>query len=243
MLTTRVSTTTDRSLTSQSQSHIELVQALEVEISPEVLQLALTHRSFAYENGGLPTNERLEFLGDSVLGIVTTDTLYHQYSDRPEGDLAKMRSTIVSARALAEVARTIDLGPNIYLGKGETRDGGADKESILADTLEAVLGAVYIDQGLEVAAALVHRLFDPLIERAGGLGAGLDWKTSLQERTTELGLGLPSYQVAEDGPEHDKTFMADAVINGEICGSGQGRNKKVAEQIAAEQAWKSLQDQ
>ncbi|MFZ1361531.1 MAG: ribonuclease III [Candidatus Nanopelagicales bacterium] len=230
-------------MTSQSPSHYELVQALEIEISPELLQLALTHRSFAYENGGLPTNERLEFLGDSVLSIVTTDTLYHSYSDRPEGDLAKMRATIVSARALAGVARTIDLGPNIYLGKGETNDGGADKDSILADTLEAILGAAYLDQGLEVAAALIHRLFDPLIERAGELGAGLDWKTSLQERTTELGLGLPKYQVSEEGPEHDKTFSARAVVAGDEKGVGQGRTKKVAEQIAAEQAWNALQDQ
>lgn len=228
-------------MTSSSSSHDELVQALEIEISPELLQLALTHRSFAYENGGLPTNERLEFLGDSVLSIVTTDTLYHVYSERPEGDLAKMRATVVSARALAGVARTIDLGPNIYLGKGETNDGGANKDSILADTLEAILGATYLDQGLEAAAELIHRLFDPLIERAGELGAGLDWKTSLQERTTSLGLGLPKYVVSEEGPEHDKTFIAQAIVAGEEKGVGQGRTKKVAEQIAAEQAWNSLQ--
>ena len=239
----RVSTTTDRSLTSQPKSHDELVQALEVNVSPELLQLALTHRSYAYENGGLPTNERLEFLGDSILGVVVTDTLYNDFPDRPEGELAKMRAAVVNARALADVARTIGLGTNIYLGKGESKSGGSDKDSILADTLEAVLGAVYIDQGLEPAAGLVHRLFDPLIERSGGLGAGLDWKTSLQERTAELGLGAPMYRVVDEGPEHDKEFHASVFVADEVRGQGKGRSKKVAEQIAAEQAWTALQDQ
>lgn len=239
----RVSTTTDRSLTNQTPNHNELVQALAVKISPELLQLALTHRSYAYENGGLPTNERLEFLGDSVLGIVTTDTLYNSYPDRPEGELAKMRSAVVNARALAEVARTIDLGSYVYLGKGESQSGGSDKDSILADTLEAVLGAVYIDQGIEVAGELVHRLFDPLIARSGELGAGLDWKTSLQERTAELGLGVPTYRVSDEGPEHDKQFNAQVLVADDVRGVGVGRSKKIAEQIAAEQAWNSLKDQ
>ena len=141
------------------------------------------HRSFAYENGGLPTNERLEFLGDSVLGLIVTDTLFRSYPDLPEGQLAKLRAAVVNMRALAGVARGLDLGSYVRLGKGEEGTGGRDKSSILADTLEAVIGAVYLDQGLEAADALVHRLFDPVIARSARLGAGLDWKTSLQELT------------------------------------------------------------
>lgn len=229
-------------MTNPSQNHIELVQALEVEVPTELLQLALTHRSYAYENGCIPTNERLEFLGDSVLGIIVTDTLYHSFPDRAEGELAKMRASIVNTRALADVARTIGLGENVYLGKGETQSGGADKDSILADTMEAVIGAVYLDQDLEAAASLIHRLFDPLIELSGRLGAGLDWKTSLQERTAELGLGAPSYRVKHNGPEHDKEFKAKVIVAEQTLGSGVGRSKKIAEQIAAEQAWNALKD-
>ncbi len=144
---------------------------------------ALTHRSYAYENGGLPTNERLEFLGDSVLGLVVTDTLYRTHPDLPEGQLAKLRAAVVNSRALAEVGRGLELGSFIRLGRGEEGTGGRDKASILADTLEAVIGAVYLDQGLDAAGELVHRLFDPLIEKSSNLGAGLDWKTSLQELT------------------------------------------------------------
>src|SRR5690349_12691270 len=158
-------------------------------LDPELLELALTHRSFAYENGGLPTNERLEFLGDSVLGVVITETLYLTHPDLSEGRLAKLRAAVVNARALADVARTIGLGPHIRLGKGEESTGGHDKASILADTVEAVIGAAYLsggreggpDSGFQNAAALVHLLFDPLLDAAAALGAGLDWKTSLQE--------------------------------------------------------------
>ena len=149
----------------------------------ELLERALTHRSFAYENGGLPTNERLEFLGDSVLGLIVTDTLFREYPDLPEGQLAKLRAAVVNMRALAGVARGLQLGSYVRLGKGEEGTGGRDKASILADTLEAVLGAVYLDCGLSEADALVHRLFDPVIARSARLGAGLDWKTSLQELT------------------------------------------------------------
>jgi ribonuclease III len=154
-------------------------------LDPELLELALTHRSYAYENGGLPTNERLEFLGDSVLGIVITETLYRTHPDLSEGRLAKLRAAVVNARALAEVARTIGLGPYIRLGKGEESTGGHDKSSILADTVEALIGATYLsggpDGGFESARQLVHLLFDPLLDAAAALGAGLDWKTSLQE--------------------------------------------------------------
>ncbi|MEI8082096.1 MAG: ribonuclease III, partial [Actinomycetes bacterium] len=139
---------------------------LAVDIDPELLELALTHRSYAYEHGGLPTNERLEFLGDAVLGLVVTDTLYRTHPGRPEGQLAKMRASIVNARSLADVARGINLGQHIRLGRGELSTGGQDKSSILADTLEALIGAVYLDCGLGAATDLLHRLFDPSIYRA-----------------------------------------------------------------------------
>jgi ribonuclease-3 len=213
---------------------------LDVTLDLELLDRALTHRSYAYENGGLPTNERLEFLGDSVLGLVVTDTLFRIHPDLPEGQLAKLRAAVVNMRALADVARTLGLGAFIRLGRGEETTGGRDKSSILADTVEAVIGAVYLDRGLEVASTLVHRLFDPLVEEASGLGAGLDWKTSLQELTATLGLGVPDYHVSEQGPDHEKTFTAVVRVAGADRGGGTGRNKKEAEQGAAEAAWTAL---
>ncbi|KRV50985.1 ribonuclease III [Wenjunlia vitaminophila] len=204
---------------------------------------ALTHRSYAYENGGLPTNERLEFLGDAVLSLVVTDTLYRVHPDLAEGQLAKLRAAVVNARALAGVARGLDLGRFVRLGRGEEGTGGRDKNSILADTLEAVLGAVYIDRGLDAASELIHRLFDPLIEASSNLGAGLDWKTSLQELTATAGIGVPEYGVTEEGPDHEKTFTATARVGGEAYGTGTGRSKKEAEQKAAETAWHAIREQ
>ncbi len=232
----------------EGQSADELVAAtfsglearLGTKVSPGVMTRALTHRSFAYENGGLPTNERLEFLGDSVLGLVVTDTLFRTHPDLPEGQLAKLRAAVVNMRALADVGRSLDLGAYVRLGKGEEATGGRDKSSILADTVEAVIGAVYLDRGLDEASGLVHRLVDPLIEAAAGLGAGLDWKTSLQERTAGLALGVPDYQVSESGPDHEKTFVARVVVAGVVRGQGSGRSKKEAEQEAAATAWESL---
>ncbi|HEY1625627.1 MAG TPA: ribonuclease III [Streptosporangiaceae bacterium] len=218
----------------------ELQRVLGVAIFPASLERALTHRSYAYENGNLPTNERLEFLGDSVLGLVVTDTLYTGYPNLPEGQLAKLRAAVVQMGALAEVARELRLGAFIRLGKGEEVTGGRDKPSILADTLEAVIGAVYIDCGLAEATALVHRLFDPVIKRAAQLGAGLDWKTSLQELTAVETLGVPEYQVSESGPDHQKSFRAEVRVGGQVLGSGAGRTKKAAEQQAAEAAWTAI---
>jgi ribonuclease III len=215
----------------------ELLAALGVPLGPDVMERALTHRSFAYENGGLPTNERLEFLGDSVLGLIVTDTLFNEYPDLPEGQLAKLRAAVVNMRALAGVARGLRLGAYVRLGKGEEGTGGRDKSSILADTLEAVLGAVYLERGLGEADALVHRLFDPVIARSARLGAGLDWKTSLQELTAAEILGVPEYHVDESGPDHQKSFRASVRIGGRTYGDGEGRSKKEAEQQAAEAAW------
>ncbi|WP_246000051.1 ribonuclease III [Nocardioides pocheonensis] len=212
-------------------------------LDPELLELALTHRSFAYENGGLPTNERLEFLGDSVLGVVITETLYRTHPDLSEGRLAKLRAAVVNARALAEVARTIGLGPYIRLGKGEESTGGHDKSSILADTVEAIIGAAYLSGGFETAGALVHLLFDPMLTAAAALGAGLDWKTSLQEFCAEHDLGVPQYVIEDDGPDHLKTFTAQVRVADRLHGHGVGRSKKEAEQQAAESAYRTLVDE
>ncbi len=222
----------------------ELRDALgEPPLDPELLQLALTHRSFAYENGNLPTNERLEFLGDSVLGVVVTETLYRTHPDLSEGRLAKLRAAVVNARALAEVARAIGLGEHIHLGKGEEATGGRDKSSILSDTVEALIGAVYLSGGFDNAATVVHRLFDPMLESAAALGAGLDWKTSLQELSALHELGVPEYVIEDDGPDHMKTFTARVRVADRLHGHGVGRSKKEAEQQAAESAYRTLSEE
>jgi ribonuclease III len=205
-----------------------------------LLRRALTHRSYAYENGGLPTNERLEFLGDAVLSIVVTDHLYTTYAEMPEGTLAKLRASVVNMNALADVARGIGIGEWLLLGRGEEISGGRDKASILADTFEALLGAVYLDRGLATAAKVIHRFFDPLMADAATRGASLDWKTSLQELTAARLLGVPEYVVTESGPDHAKRFVARAVVAAREWGAGEGRSKKEAEQKAAEAAWTAL---
>ena len=220
-----------------------LRDALGVELPGELLGLALTHRSWAYENGGVPTNERLEFLGDSVLGLVVTDELYRSQPGLPEGQLAKLRASVVNMTSLADVARRLGdggIGRHLLLGRGEEATGGREKDSILADGMEALIGAVHLGCGLDVAAAVVHRLFDPLLVEAATRGAGLDWKTSLQELGAARGLGAPVYRVQDDGPDHAKVFTASVALGGEVCGTGTGRTKKAAEQIAAEAAWRAL---
>lgn len=220
-----------------------MLEALGVTLGPELLVLSLTHRSYAYENGGLPPNERLEFLGDAVLGLVVTDHLYTTHPDLPEGQLAKLRASVVNMHALARVARGLGeggLGAHLLLGKGEELTGGRDKASILADGLEAVIGAVYLAHGIEIARKLVHHLFDGLLAEAPLRGAGLDWKTSLQELTASAGLGVPEYRVEDTGPDHRKEFAATVLIGGRPLGTGSGSTKKEAEQKAAETAWRSL---
>ena len=221
----------------------ELTDALGVSIDAELLRRALTHRSYAYEHGGLPHNERLEFLGDSVLGITVTESLYRAHPDLPEGRLAKLRASVVNMRALADVARRIGprgLGAYLYLGRGEESTGGRDKSSILADALEAVLGAIYFEHGLPVSSRVVHDLFDELMREVAESGAGLDWKTSLQELTAERGLGVPEYVMTAEGPDHEKTFTAAANVAGENFAASTGRSKKEAEQAAAETAWRAI---
>ena len=222
----------------------ELLDALGVDLPDELLTLSLTHRSYAYEHGGLPTNERLEFLGDAVLGLTVTDELFRRHPDRSEGDLAKLRASVVNTQALAEVARNLTeqgLGAHVLLGRGEINTGGADKSSILADTMESLLGAIYLHHGHgHVAREVILRLFGPLLDAAPTLGAGLDWKTSLQELTAARGLGAPSYQVTSTGPDHHKEFTAVVIVTDTEYGSGVGRSKKEAEQHAAAAAWKAL---
>jgi ribonuclease-3 len=230
---------------SQRPARALLEAAFGVALDPDICERALTHRSYAYENGGLPTNERLEFLGDAVLGLVVTSALYLAHPDLAEGQLAKLRASVVNMRALADVARTLGpggLGAHLYLGKGEESTGGRDKASILADTLEALLGAIYLQHGLDVAGQVVHHLFDPVMADAAKRGAGLDWKTSLQELTAAMALGVPEYRIEEEGPDHAKTFTATAVVAGEELGTGVGRSKKEAEQKAAELTWRRLRE-
>jgi ribonuclease III len=226
-----------------SSSRDELCALLGVpQLDRKLLDLALTHRSFAYENGKLPTNERLEFLGDAVLGVIVTESLYLAHPELSEGRLAKLRAAVVNARALAEVGRALGLGDHVLLGRGEETTGGRDKSSILSDTVEALIGAIYLDLGFDGASGVVHRLFDPVMAAAAGLGAGLDWKTSLQELAAALGLGVPEYLIDDSGPDHAKTFVARVRVTSGIYGEGIGRSKKEAEQQAAETAWRTLRE-
>ena len=221
-----------------------LLDAMGVELPEDLLTLALTHRSYAYEHGGLPTNERLEFLGDAVLGLTITDELFHRHPDRSEGDLAKLRASVVNTHALADVGRHLTdegLGAHLLLGRGEVNTGGADKSSILADGMESLLGAVYLHHGIGVARDVILRLFGDLLDTAPTLGAGLDWKTSLQELTAARNLGSPSYVVSSTGPDHDKEFTAVVIVMETEYGTGIGRSKKEAEQKAAAAAWNALE--
>jgi ribonuclease III len=220
-----------------------LLKALGVDLPEELLTIALTHRSYSYENGGLPTNERLEFLGDAVLGLTITEELYHRHPDRSEGDLAKLRASIVNTQALAEVGRQLSaggLGSHLLLGKGEENSGGADKASILADGVESLLGAIYLEHGAAAAREVILRLFADLLDTAPTLGAGLDWKSSLQELTAARGMGAPSYVVTSTGPDHDKEFTATVVVTDTEYGRGVGHTKKEAELKAAAAAWNAL---
>ncbi|TFD75152.1 ribonuclease III [Cryobacterium fucosi] len=214
---------------------------LGVSIDPGLLELALTHRSYAYEHGGVPTNERLEFLGDSILGQAVTVMLYREFPRLDEGSLAKRRASLVSSVALAEIARGIGLGEFIRLGRGEILTGGRDKGSILADTVEALIGAVYLDSGASAASALVLRLIAPLLNDPGHFGVSMDPKTSLQEAAARLGSGVPVYEIAESGPDHSKVFIATVTV-GIITATGEGTSKKHAEMAAALGAWTVLSD-
>ncbi|MGI9198695.1 MAG: ribonuclease III [Candidatus Nanopelagicaceae bacterium] len=218
----------------------QLTARLGLDIRQELLQLAFTHRSFAYENGLTETNERLEFLGDSVLGLVVTEELYNKYPDLDESRLSPLRSGIVNMRALADIARELELGQYIRIGKGEELTGGRDKNSLLADSLEALIGAIYLSHGFAESQRVVRNLIGSTLESAMSKGAGLDGKTALQELAASRKLSAPEYQVTESGPDHDKTFVATAVVGGVAVASGEGKSKREAEQIAARIAYDKL---
>jgi ribonuclease-3 len=202
---------------------------------------AVAHRSWCAENPGSSSNERLEFLGDAVLGLVVTDHLFRSYPDLPEGELAKVRASVVNSAALAEVAAELDIGAALLLGKGEDQSGGREKPSILADAMEALIGAVYMDAGWTGADRLVMSLVGERIAEAAEGPGGQDFKTRLQELAAHRFEHLPRYDVHDEGPDHAKRFFATVYLGGELQGRGEGRSKKQAEQEAARAAWHTLQ--
>jgi ribonuclease III len=203
-------------------------------------EASLTHRSFAFENGLTVTNERLEFLGDAVLGLVITDLAYREFPELSEGELAKLRAATVNMTSLAEVARDLGLGELVLLGKGEEMSGGRDKTSILADAMEAVLGAVYLDRGLPTIRRLIDRLFWPRMEAYARGEGDRDYKTGLQEMASQDLGSVPEYRIVSRGPDHAKEFTATVHLGGEQWGKGRGRSKKEAEQQAAREAFERL---
>jgi ribonuclease-3 len=203
-------------------------------------EAALTHRSYAFERDLTETNERLEFLGDAVLGLVVTDLAYRRFPDLPEGELAKLRAATVNMITLADVARDLGVGEAVLLGKGEEQSGGREKTSILADAMEAVLGAVYLDLGLDVARQMIERVFWPRMEAYVRGEGDRDYKTGLQELAAQDLGAVPQYQVTEEGPDHAKEFTATVSLGGQAYGSGSGRSKKEAEQRAARVAYARL---
>ncbi|MFK8025705.1 MAG: ribonuclease III [Ilumatobacter sp.] len=200
---------------------------------PSLLERALRHRSWCSENNDVPSNERLEFLGDAVLGWAVADLAFRRFPDEPEGVLTAMRINVVQEAALAEIAREVRLGEAILLGNGERQAGGSDKPSILSDAFEAVLGAVYLDGGANAAYEVVERLIGDRLAEATDMLAHHDRKTELQELCARLGLGAPSYALCSTGPDHAKVFTAEVSVDGSLVGTGTGRNKKSAEQDAA----------
>lgn len=221
----------------------KLLEELKIQVNRDLFELARVHRSWAYENGQITPNERLEFLGDSVLGLIVTEYIYQAFPDYPEGRLARLRSAVVNTRALADVARELELGQLVRLGRGEKSTGGHDKSSILADITEAMIGAIYLSAGKDGASKFIHHVLDSMIERASKLDAGLDWKTSLQEVCALNEWEMPVYEVEQSGPDHNRSFTAYCVINQQRFGPGEAHNKKQAEQLSAGMAYASLKSQ
>ncbi|MDN8623692.1 MULTISPECIES: ribonuclease III [Corynebacterium] len=220
--------------------HQPLLDGFGVSLPADVLRLALTHRSFANENGMLPNNERLEFLGDAVLGLSVAERLYRDYPDRTESEISKMRAGVVNMYALADVAREIGLGDHVLLGRGEQLTNGKDKNSILADTTEAMLGAIYLEHGFQTAKDVILRLFKSRIESAPTVGLHMDWKTELLEKIAGRGLGEPEYNTTISGPAHDPHFTSTVSLQGKVWGHGEGHTKKEAEHHAAREAHDAL---
>ncbi len=205
-----------------------------------MLELALTHRSFSYEAGGIPTNERLEFLGDSVLGLIVTDQLYRLFPDLDESRLSPLRSGVVNMKALANIAREINLGSYLRIGRGEETTNGREKNSILADSFEALVGAIYLEYGYLKCSEIISKWINPAIIAATSQGSTLDGKTSLQELTALMNLPTPEYEIKESGPDHDKNFTATVLLGNEAFPMGSGKSKREAEQAAAKNAYEVL---
>jgi ribonuclease-3 len=210
-----------------------LGKSLGVEIEPQLLELALTHRSYSYENGRGPNNERLEFLGDAILGFLVTAHIHDHFADLDEGELTKLKNAVVSAPALAEAATALDLGSHLLLGKGEIQTGGREKQNLLADCFEAVLGAAFVSKGMPAAAKIVEKLILPMLSDSKQLLDSADPKTTLLEVLQEAGKPQPVYQITHEGPDHDRTFFATLLIEGEVVATAEGRSRKLAETNAA----------
>jgi ribonuclease III len=208
---------------------------------PELLDQALAHRSWCAEEGESDSNERLEFLGDAVLGLVVAEHTYRTYPELSDGAMSKVRASVVNTRALAEIALELGIAAHLRLGRGEDQSGGRAKESILADATEAVIGAVYLDGGLEEAWRMILALLSGRIAAAVGEPGESDHKSRLQEESVRLGRGVPHYEVEGFGPDHARRYLATVYVAGQRLGSGEGRSKKDAEQVAARAACGSLE--
>ncbi|KFF31470.1 ribonuclease III [Bifidobacterium bombi DSM 19703] len=214
-------------------------------LQPDLLVQALTHRSFSHEHEGVPNYERLEFLGDAVLELVATETLYREHPDMSEGQLAKMRAAAVSEDALSQIAREkLQIGPYILLGRGEAEDGGAQKSSILCDIVESLIGATFVEHGIEEARRVVHRLVDDTLAQVATEGPALDWKTSFTIKAHEMGLGETCYRMAVGGSQTSPQFTAEAMVSGsdEVLGKGTASSKRKAQLKAAQMAWIALDE-
>ena len=211
---------------------------------PQLLERALTHKSYANENKVPYHNERMEFLGDAVLTLIVSEHLLMSCPDSTEGDLSRLRAAVVSEPALAVIGRTLALGAYLLLGKGEEQTGGRDKDSLLADALEALIAALYLDAGKDAAEAFILRFFEDVIKRTCAARTSLDYKTALQERCQERLKQLPEYRVvSETGPDHQKQFDVELQVKGQVYGRGTGKSKKEAEQKAAKEALEKLTEQ
>jgi ribonuclease III len=218
-----------------------LSKSLGVEIEPQLLQLALTHRSYSYENGRGPNNERLEFLGDAILGFVVTAHIHDHFDQLAEGELTKLKNAVVSAPALAEAANKLNLGEYLLLGKGELQTGGRSKPNLLADAFEAILGAAFVSSGMAAASSIIEKFIIPMLDDSEQLLEFADPKTTLLEILQATGRGTPSYEITFEGPDHDRTFSARLLIESEIIAEAEGRSRKQAETNAAIKALSVLQ--
>jgi ribonuclease-3 len=210
-----------------------LGKSLGVEIEPQLLELALTHRSYSYENGRGPNNERLEFLGDAILGFLVTAHIHDHFVDLDEGELTKLKNAVVSAPALAKAAHDLDLGSHLLLGKGEIQTGGREKQNLLADCFEAVLGAAYVSNGMEAASQIVTKFILPMLSNPEQVLDSADPKTTLLEILQAANKSQPVYEISHDGPDHDRTFFATLSVDGEVLATADGRSRKLAETNAA----------